>query len=261
MKPTTSSANGPLWGWAAQDWADIQEPFARPVYEATFDRVLKPDMHYLDIGCGAGLALQMATERGAIPRGLDASEGLLAIARTRVPSAELHQGELESLPFADKTFDLVSGFNSFQFAANPAQALAEAKRVAKHGAPVVIMVWGNPEGMPATVLVTCLRHLMPPHPPGTPGPFALSDEAKLRAFAAEAGLEPVEVFDTPTPWHYPDLKTALRGLTSTGVSAAAVARTSREQVEQAFAEALAPFRNPDGTYTAMASFRTLITQA
>jgi hypothetical protein len=32
-------------------------------------------------------------------------------------------------------------------------------------------------------------------------------------------------------------------------------------VEQAFSEALAPFRNPDGTYTAMASFRTLITRA
>ena len=258
---TTSAANGPLWGWAAQDWADIQEQFARPVYEAAFDRILKPGMRYLDAGCGAGLALQMAASRGAIVSGLDASENLLAIARTRVPQADLRQGELEALPYPDHTFDLVTGFNSFQFAASPTQALAEAKRVAKPGAPVVIMTWGNPEGMPATVLVTCLKHLMPPHPPGTPGPFALSDETKLRAFAAQAGLEPVEVFDTPTPWTYPDLATALRGLTSTGVSAVAVARTSRQQVEQAFTDALAPFRNSDGSYTAMASFRCLITQA
>ncbi len=258
---TTSATNGPLWGLAAQDWADIQEQFARPVYEAAFDRVLKPGMHYLDVGCGAGLALQLAAQRGAIVSGLDASENLLAIARTRVPSADLQQGELESLPYPDAAFDLVTGFNSFQFAANPTQALAEAKRVARPGATVVIMTWGNPEGMPATTLVTCIKHLMPPHPPGTPGPFALSDESKLRAFATEAGLEPREVFDMPTPWHFPDLKTALRGLTSTGVCAVAIVRTSREQVEQAFTDALAPFRNPDGSYTAMASFRCLITKA
>jgi SAM-dependent methyltransferase len=261
MTETTSSTNGPLWGWAAQDWADIQEQFARPVYEATFDRVLQSGMRYLDAGCGAGLALQIAADRGAIPFGLDASENLLAIARARVPAADLRQGEIEFLPYDDSSFDLVTGFNSFQFAANPPRALAEAKRVAKPGAPVVIMTWGSPEGMPAAVLVTCLKHLMPPHPPGTPGPFALSDEAKLRAFAAEAGLTPEDVIDTPVLWHFPDLNTALRGLTSTGVCAVAIARTSREQVEQAFTDALVPFRNPDGSYTAMAGFRSLITRA
>ena len=71
----------------------------------------------------------------------------------------------------------------------------------------------------------------------------------------------MEVIDTPIPWHYPDLATALRGLTSTGVSAAAIARNSRAEVEQAFTQAVAQFRNPDGSYTAMASFRTLITRA
>ena len=258
---TTSAANGPLWGWAAHDWAEIQEQFARPAYEATFDRVLKPGERYLDAGCGAGLALQIASERGATCHGIDASEGLLAVARERVPQADLRQGELESLPYADSTFDLVTGFNSFQFAANPTQALAEAKRVAKPGASVAILTWGNPEGMPAVALVTCLKHLMPPHPPGTPGPFALSDEAQLRAFATQAGLTPVEVIDTPVPWHYPDLATALRGLTSTGVSAAAIARNTRAEVEQAFTDALAPFCAPNGSYTIMATFRTLITRA
>lgn len=68
--------------------------------------------------------------------------------------------------------------------------------------------------MEAATLLAALRPLVPPPPPGAPGPFALSDEAALQAFAAEAGLETVEVFDVDSPWHYPDLSTALLGLKS-----------------------------------------------
>jgi ubiquinone/menaquinone biosynthesis C-methylase UbiE len=40
-------------------------------------------------------------------------------------------GDLEDLPFADASFDVITGFNSYQFAANPANALREARRVAR----------------------------------------------------------------------------------------------------------------------------------
>ena len=70
---TTSGVNGRLWGTAAQNWAAIQEGTSRPVYQAVFDRVgLKVDERYLDAGCGAGLAAQMAAARGAQVYGLDA---------------------------------------------------------------------------------------------------------------------------------------------------------------------------------------------
>lgn len=258
---SSSSANGPLWGWAARDWAEIQEQFARPVYQAAFERVLTPGLRYLDAGCGAGLAAQMAAERGAQVWGLDASENLLAIARERVPAGEFRGGELEALPYPDDFFDVVTGFNSFQFAANPTRALAEARRVARPGARVVIVTWGDPEGMPATALVTCLKELMPPQPAGAPGPFALSDEAKLRDLAAAAGLTPEEAFDTPVPWSYKDLATALRGLTSTGVAAVAVAHAGRAEVEAAYTRALEPFRRSDGGYEIGATFRCWITRA
>jgi SAM-dependent methyltransferase len=262
QKQTTSAVNGRLWGAAAADWAEIQEGRCRPVYLATFDRVaLKAGTNYLDVGCGAGLAAQIAAERGARVSGLDAAENMLAIARARVPNGDFHMGELESLPFPDDSFDVVTGFNSFQFAADPTAALAEAKRVAKPGSKIVVMTWGQPEGMEAASLVMALRPLSPPPPPGAPGPFALSDETALRTFASAAGLEPLEVFDVDSPWRYADLPTALRGLRSAGVAVRAIENSSAAAVDEAFTKALTPFRQPDGGYLIGATFRCLVTRA
>jgi ubiquinone/menaquinone biosynthesis C-methylase UbiE len=44
---------------------------------------------------------------------------------------------MEELPFADGTFDVVTGFNSFQYASSPVAAVKEAKRVARKGGYVV----------------------------------------------------------------------------------------------------------------------------
>ena len=93
--------------------------------------------------------------------------------------------------------------------------------------------------------------------PGAPGPFALSDEAVLRKFATDAGLEPIEVFDVDSPWIYADKTAALRALTSTGNAAKAMAQIDEEVVTQAYAKAFAPFRQSDGGYRVSAWFRCL----
>jgi ubiquinone/menaquinone biosynthesis C-methylase UbiE len=127
----TAEANGRLWGAHARDWAEIQEGQFRAAYEAVFDWFgVKAGTLYCDVGCGSGLAAQLAAERGAKVAGIDAAENLLAIARSRVPAGEFVHGDLETLPYADASFDLVTGFNSFQYAADPGAALAEARRVA-----------------------------------------------------------------------------------------------------------------------------------
>jgi len=212
-KPRTSDVNARLWGARAKDWAEIQEGTCRPVYLAVFDKLkLGPGINYLDVGCGSGMATSIARERGATVHGLDAANSLLEIARARTPDGDFRQGDVESLPFEDRTFACVTGFNSFQYAGNPVAALREAKRVAKPNGTIVIMTWGKPDGMEAATLVGALRPLLPPPPPGAPGPFALSEEAAIRAFAESAGLTPVEVFDVDCPWYYPSLGVALRGL-------------------------------------------------
>ena len=54
----------------------------RPLYETLFGRVgIGHGAELLDAGCGAGLAAQLAAERGAVVSGFDATPALLAIAR------------------------------------------------------------------------------------------------------------------------------------------------------------------------------------
>ena len=61
-----------------------------PFYEAAFDAIgVGNGTNLLDVGCGAGLALQLAEKRGAAVSGLDAAEGFLAVARGRVPDRRL----------------------------------------------------------------------------------------------------------------------------------------------------------------------------
>jgi SAM-dependent methyltransferase len=262
LKPRTATTNGRLWGARAAEWSELQEPLFRPVYEAVFMRAnLKPGMHYLDVGCGSGLAMQMAAQLGAKASGIDAAQSLLDIAKTRSPGADLQLGDLEELPFGNGRFDLVTGFNAFQYAGNPVRALGEAKRVAKPGASVTIVTWGPPEGMQAASLVAALRPVLPPPPPGAPGPFALSDETALRGFAAQAGLVPGEMFDVESPWHYASLDHGLRGLKSAGVGVRAIEHSGEDKVDDVHRQALAPFAQSDGSYRIAATFRCLMTRA
>ena len=81
--------------------------------------------------------------------------------------------------------------------------------------------------MDAASLVTALRPLMPPPPPGAPGPFALLDETALRKFATDAKLTPIETFDVDSPFTYADEATGIRALNSFGVAARAMGGSYR----------------------------------
>lgn len=89
--------------------------------------------------------LRLVADRGAEAFGIDASEALIELARSRVPGADLRVGDMESLPYDDDTLDLVTGFTLFFFANDMVAALREAGRVAKPGASVVIQVRGAHE--------------------------------------------------------------------------------------------------------------------
>jgi SAM-dependent methyltransferase len=258
----TAEAQRELWGAAAEDWAEVQEGVVRPLYDAALDALeVQAGIRLLDVGCGAGLAASLAAEREAVVTGLDATPELLAIARRRVPGGRFLEGELERPPFADASFDAVTGFNSFQFAARPLRALEEARRVVVAGGRVLVATWGRPEECEATAHLAALRPLLPPPPPGAPGPFALSDDGALAALVERAGLRPEAVEDVECVWRYPDEATALRGLLSGGPARLAIITAGEEAVRAATAQALAPFRTPDGGYRMRNVFRYLLARA
>jgi SAM-dependent methyltransferase len=258
----TAALQGELWGVRARDWAEAQEGFSRPLYEAALRRTaVAAGARVLDVGCGSGLFCVLARERGAEVAGIDATAAFIAIAKERVPGGDFRVGEMEAMPHEDKMFDLVTGFNSFQFAANPVNALREARRVAKPGAAVVIATWGRPERCEAAALLAALRPLLPPPPPGAPGPFALSAEGTLEALAEKSGLRPQRVEEVDCPFEYPDLETLLRGFLSAGPSVKAVQVSGESRVRDAVTATVAPFRLSSGGYRLANTFRFLISLA
>ena len=134
---------GRLWGARPADWA-LSEDQQTPTYEAALAHApISPGDRVLDVGCGVGSFLRLVVDRGGEPFGIDASAALIEFAHERLPDADLRDGEMEALPYEADSFDLVAGFNSFFFANDIVAALAEARRVAKPGASVVIQVWGG----------------------------------------------------------------------------------------------------------------------
>jgi len=177
----SATVQGELWGARARDWAEVQEPAQRELYPPVFDAAgVGEGTSLLDVGCGSGLAAAIAHERGAKVSGIDAALPFVEIARGRVPGADFRVGELEALPYDDDSFDVVTGFAAFQYAADPVHALQEARRVARPRGIVVILTWGQPEHCEAAGIIKVLGSLLPPPPPGASGPFALSAPGALR---------------------------------------------------------------------------------
>jgi len=253
----TARVQGDLWSARARDWADVQEDTMLPLYVAVLERAgIRAGTRVFDAGCGSGRFAQLATARGAIVSGLDAAPALLAIARERLPDRDLRVGELEDLPWADASFDVITGLNAFQYAANPAAALREAHRVAAPGAPVFIATWGAPDACEAAAYLRALGEMLPP--PGAAGAFTLSAPGALERVAADAGFAASERFEIECTWRYADLETALRGLLSAGPAVHAARHSGEEPVRRAVADAIAPFRTTQGSYQIENTFRYLI---
>ena len=257
----SAETQGVLWGAGAREWSELIEPCQVPFYEAAFDAMgLRRGMAFLDAGCGSGLALELATKRGVTPTGFDASEGLLAVARERVGGADLHQGDLEEMPFADDTFDAVSAFNSVQFAADPVRAVGEMARVAKSGAPVAITTWAAPDRCEMGAVLGALAALLPP-PPATGGPFALSAPGRVESVVESAGLSNYDVVEVATPFTFADVDTGVRALLATGPGRRAAEHAGEDAARAAVIAAFTRFAQPDGSVVTNNVFRVLVARA
>jgi SAM-dependent methyltransferase len=265
MSSMTTSAGsaerwGPRWGSRAADWAATEEQ-QLPTYEEAIRRVgIGAGQRVLEVGCGSGVFLRAAADRGAAVSGLDASETLIERARARVPEADLRVGDLQFLPYEDDRFDVVAGFNAFFFAEDMVAALREAGRVARPGGSVVIQVWGRHGACALDAIKPIVRPFFPGADPNAPPPPDLSEPGFLEQLATAAGLTPESTFDVSWPFVYRDDDDLARGLLAAGGVGDAAGEREAE-VRSALIEVLAPFRTPEGGYRLENEWHFLLARA
>jgi SAM-dependent methyltransferase len=248
-----------LWGTDPDGWAEVAEPLNRPLFGAMLDATgVGAGTHLLDVGCGSGLALSLAVARGAVVAGIDVSPGLLDRAARRVPDAELRLGDLAELPYADASFDVVLGVNSFQFAADPVAALAGAARVVQPQGVVAASLFAEPERCESTAIHLALSALSPPVRQSEHQPYALSAPGGLERAMTEAGLVVDRSAEVRVDWDYADAAAAVRGLLSSGGGARAVQDSGRVAADAAVRAAVAPFTRPDGRIVMHNVFRYVV---
>ncbi len=247
----SATIQGQLWGARAQDWATYVEQVCLPLFGATLDAArVTVGTRLLDAGCGAGLLALLASFRGAQVAALDASPGLLAIARQRLPGDDVREGDLEALPFTDASFDAVAAVNSVFYAADMAAAMREPARVSRPGGRVVVTAWGPPEKCEfLTAVMPVLEPLLPPPPPGAspPHPGALSEPGALAGRLKAGGLRVVDEGEVACPFVFPSTEASWRGNSSAGVKQAAIAHSGEAAVRAVYANADRAHMRPDGS--------------
>ncbi|MEC4018042.1 SAM-dependent methyltransferase [Streptomyces sp. H27-D2] len=204
----------------ARDWSEIQERMLVPLYEAVYERLeVGPTTRLLGLGCGSGLALLMAANRGASVAGVEHDEHRLDLARERLvsppPSAEGAKGARGASKDAARlladgpddpgdgpdglgtAFDLVTVFDPLGCpASGPDElpdSLALAVRLVKRGSPIVLADWGPPERCStASVLRGVARLPEPLRHSATASTIATSSHASDASDPSEdsAGDEP-----------------------------------------------------------------------
>ncbi|MBZ6252449.1 SAM-dependent methyltransferase [Streptomyces olivaceus] len=252
----------------------------------------------LGLECGSGLALLMAAARGATVTGVDSrSPELLALARrrllSRTPGApgtpEIPPGTPE-IPEGPRphgargtgtrggtarivqgspgdardpsapAFTLVTAFEPIGCLAGDSDGLGAlldgAAPLAARGAAVVLAGWGPPERCATTSVLRVATRLADPLRSAGSWRPALRDD--LEEVARRTRLRPDGSGRVACPFGYADARSAARGLLSTGLFDAAIAAAGQEQVDKELAEALHPYRRPDGTVWMPNVFRYLI---
>ncbi|UCC53626.1 MAG: class I SAM-dependent methyltransferase [Anaerolineaceae bacterium] len=248
MNMGSAEIQGELWGQSPQDWSQIQEPMHRPLWEAMLDASLvKSGIRILDAGCGGGGASVLAAERGALVSGLDATTGMIRIARNRVPNGNFRVGDIERLPYEDNVFDTVFAANSIQYSADRVATLREFGRVCKPGGRIVAGLFGPPEKVAFSTIFTAVRGTLL-EPSAGAGPFELSLPGKLESLFTEAGLNVLQGGEVDCPFQYPEFETFWQAQNSGGPFQRALQAAGKEKLKSVLGKAIEAYRLDDGTF-------------
>ena len=110
-------------------------------------------------------------------------------------------------------------------------------------------------------MLAAIGDLLPPPPPGSGGPFALSAPGNLEALVEQAGLEPQRAAEVAVDFVFASLDIAVRAHLSAGPAHRAIEHSGREATDDAIRSSLESSVQPDGTSLHRNAFRYLIATA
>jgi ubiquinone/menaquinone biosynthesis C-methylase UbiE len=149
---------------------------------------VKAGQKLLDVCCGTGVVSVTAARLGARVTGLDLTPELLGHAKENARIANLdiewHEGDVENLPFADASFDVVLSQYGHIFGPRPDVTIAQMLRVLKPGGTIAFSTW-PPELFVGRMFALTASYLPPP-PPGVAPPAQWGDPTIVRQRLGDA---------------------------------------------------------------------------
>jgi SAM-dependent methyltransferase len=232
-----------------------------------------PGERVLDVGCGCGQTLlELADLVGPSGHvlGVDISPPMLARARARVegrPEIELAQGDAQTYRFPPGAFDAMFSRFGVMFFEDPRAAFRNLHAAMRPAGRLSFVCWQDLEKNPwgARPLQAVMRLLPESAMPdmlreGRPGPFFMSEAARVRAILGDAGWKSVSVEPLEMPLHLGGAATldeAVEYSLQIGPAARALVdapETLKPALEAAIREALAPFAGARGVFADGAAF-------
>jgi len=205
---------------AWRKWHPKMTPFMRGATEAVLEAAqLKPGMRVLDLASGVGepaIAIAEAVGPAGHVTGTDVGPGMIAFAaevakKKGLGNIEFRVADVESLPFSDNSFDVVSSRFGVMFFVDQVKAFRECVRVLKPGGRVSFVVWGTREQpFLGSTIGILMKYVEAPKPdPDAPHAFMFGERglltSKLQAggFAdAREEVRTVKGFWAGTPQEY-----------------------------------------------------------
>ena len=124
---------------------------------------IKPDDLILDVGCGGGININRMAEKAKKVYGVDYSIESVKLSRevnrdfVLEGKVEVLEADVQSLPFEDDTFDIVTAFETVYFWPNIEKSFGEVKRILKPGGIFMIGMESNgSDNLPMKISKVCI---------------------------------------------------------------------------------------------------------
>ena len=173
--------------WSEGDFSVIASLAMSTAENLAESLAILPGEKVLDVACGSGNGAIAAARRAwGNTTGADFVPALLERGRERAAAERLEiefvEGDAESLPFEDESFDVVMSIYGAMFAPDQQQAASELLRVCKPGGRIGMANW-VPDGFIGEMFMTSAKHAPPP--PGVDPPILWGTEERLRELFGE----------------------------------------------------------------------------